>query len=163
MWRSSPSALGSRKSTAREAFEDADGDLAAAIVIWSDRRRVPAGPRGPGVPARAGRGVRHRPRRPEVPEDVEGGDTVETHLGTVFEVRELRGPDLFNHLERTGAPMMPRDVGLVMGHTGASGGDRVLDAGTGSGILAAYLGRAGADVTSYEIDPSSPRSPAGTW
>jgi len=50
----------------------------------------------------------------EIPEDVEGGDTVETHLGTVFEVRELRGPDLFNHLERTGAPMMPRDVGLVM-------------------------------------------------
>jgi len=50
-----------------------------------------------------------------------------------------------------------------MGHTGASGGDRVLDAGTGSGILAAYLGRAGADVTSYGSTPSSPRSPAGTW
>jgi len=89
----------------------------------------------------------------DVPDDVRGGDTVETHLGTAFEVRELRGPDLFNHLERTGAPMMPRDVGLVMGHTGVSGGDRVLDAGTGSGILAAYLGRAGADVTTYEIDP----------
>jgi len=89
----------------------------------------------------------------EVPEDVSGGDTVETHLGTVFDVRELRGPDLFNHLERTGAPMMPRDVGLVMGHTGISGGDRVLDAGTGTGILAAYLGRAGANVTTYEVDP----------
>ena len=88
----------------------------------------------------------------EVPDDVDAGDTVETHLGTVFEVRELRGPDLFNHLERTGAPMMPRDVGLVMGHTGVSRGDRVLDAGTGSGILAAYLGRAGADVTTYEVD-----------
>jgi len=89
----------------------------------------------------------------EVPEDVSGGDAVETHLGTVFDVRELRGPDLFNHLERTGAPMMPRDVGLVMGHTGISGGDRVLDAGTGTGILAAYLGRAGANVTTYEVDP----------
>ena len=90
----------------------------------------------------------------EVPEDIDHGDTVETHLGTVFEVRELRGPDLFDHLERTGAPMMPRDIGLVIGHTGVAAGDRVLDAGTGTGILSAYLGRTGASVTTYEIDPA---------
>ncbi|SNR47544.1 methyltransferase domain-containing protein [Halorubrum vacuolatum] len=89
----------------------------------------------------------------EVPEDANPGDTVETHLGTVFEVRRLRGPDLFDHLERTGAPMMPRDIGLVIGHTGIAGGDRVLDAGTGTGILSAYLGRVGASVTTYERDP----------
>jgi tRNA (adenine57-N1/adenine58-N1)-methyltransferase len=88
----------------------------------------------------------------EVPEDVEPGDTVETHLETEFRVRKLRGPDLFNHLERTGAPMMPRDVGLVIGRTGLQSGDRVLDAGTGTGVLSASLGRLGARVTTYESD-----------
>jgi tRNA (adenine57-N1/adenine58-N1)-methyltransferase len=89
----------------------------------------------------------------ELPEDVEPGTTVETHLGEPFEVRRLRGTDLFDHLERTGAPMMPRDVGLVVGHTGLAAGDSVLDAGTGTGVLAAYLGRLGAEVTTYERDP----------
>ncbi|WP_225333626.1 tRNA (adenine-N1)-methyltransferase [Halomicrobium urmianum] len=89
----------------------------------------------------------------EVPDDVEPGDVVETHLGEAFTVRGLRGPDLFEHLERTGAPMMPRDVGLVVGRTGLQSGDRVLDAGTGTGVLAAYLGRIGASVVTYERDP----------
>jgi tRNA (adenine57-N1/adenine58-N1)-methyltransferase len=89
----------------------------------------------------------------EVPEDVAHGDTVETHLGTEFRARALRGRDLFEHFARTGAPMMPRDVGLVMGETGISGGDRMLDAGTGTGVLAAYAARAGADVVTYEQDP----------
>jgi tRNA (adenine57-N1/adenine58-N1)-methyltransferase len=87
-----------------------------------------------------------------VPEDVEPGDRLETHLGEAFTVRALRGPDLFHHFERTGAPMMPRDIGLVLGETGIAGGERVLDAGTGTGVLAAYLARVGADVTTYERD-----------
>ena len=89
----------------------------------------------------------------EVPDDPVPGDVVESHLGETFRVQALRGPDLFEHFERTGAPMMPRDVGLVMGLTGVGSGDRVLDAGTGTGVLAAYLGRAGAEVTSFERDP----------
>ncbi|MEF8778399.1 MAG: methyltransferase domain-containing protein [Natronomonas sp.] len=88
----------------------------------------------------------------ELPEDVQPGTIVETHLGEPFEVRRLRGPDLFDHLERTGAPMMPRDIGLVIGHTGIAAGDHTLDAGTGTGVLAAYLGRLGVEVTTYEID-----------
>ena len=89
----------------------------------------------------------------ELPPEVRPGTVVETHLGEAFEVRRLRGPDLFDHLERTGAPMMPRDIGLVIGHTGVAAGDRALDAGTGTGVLAAYLGRLGVDVTTYERDP----------
>lgn len=88
----------------------------------------------------------------DIPENVEPGQVLESHLGDEFVVREPRGPDLFNHFERTGAPMMPRDVGLVVGHTGAAMGDRVLDAGTGTGVLSAYLGRMGAEVTTYERD-----------
>ncbi|WP_339104629.1 methyltransferase domain-containing protein [Haloterrigena salinisoli] len=89
----------------------------------------------------------------EVPEDVQPGDTVETHLGEAFRVRRLRGPDLFHQFERTGAPMVPRDVGLVIGETGVSRGDRVLDTGTGTGVLAASMARAGAEVVTYERDP----------
>ncbi len=88
----------------------------------------------------------------DVPEDVEPGQTVETHLGTEFRVRRLRGPDLFHHFERTGAPMVPRDVGLILGETGICAGDRVLDAGTGTGVLAASMARAGASVVTYERD-----------
>jgi len=89
----------------------------------------------------------------EVPEDVTPGDTLETHLGEPFAVRRLRGPDLFDHLERTGAPMVPRDIGLIVGETGIQAGDEVLDAGTGTGVLAAYLGRIGAEVTTFEVNP----------
>jgi len=93
----------------------------------------------------------------EVPEDAAPGDVVETHLGERFAVRRLRGPDLFEQFERSGAPMLPRDVGLVMGLTGVAVGDRVLDAGTGTGVLAAYLARAGAAVRTYERDPDAAR------
>ena len=89
----------------------------------------------------------------EIPPDAEPGDVVETHLGEPFTLRALRGPDLFDHMDRTGAPMMPRDIGLVMGHTGVSRDDRVLDAGTGTGVLSVYMGRASASVTTYETDP----------
>ena len=90
-----------------------------------------------------------------VPTDVEPGQILETHLGTEFRVRPLRGPDLFHHFERTGAPMVPRDVGLIIGETGIGVGDRVLDAGTGTGVLAATMARAGASVLTYERDPDA--------
>lgn len=88
-----------------------------------------------------------------VPDDPTPGDVIETHLGEAFRIRRLRGTDLFHHFERTGAPMLPRDIGLIIGHAGIQSGDRVLDAGTGTGVLAGYLGRIGARVVTYEREP----------
>ncbi len=85
-----------------------------------------------------------------IPDSVSPDSTIETHLGNEFRVRRLRNRDLFNHFERTGAPLLPRDIGLIIGLTGVQTGDRVLDAGTGSGVLAAFLGRMGATVVSFE-------------
>ncbi|WP_425491904.1 methyltransferase domain-containing protein [Natrinema longum] len=122
---------------------DADRDRVPVLLVRGDREYLVE----PGDEMGTDLGVL------EVPEDVHSGDTLETHLGDEFQVRRLRGPDLFHHFERTGAPMVPRDIGLVLGETGIAGGDRVLDAGTGTGVLAALMARAGAEVVTYEQDP----------
>ena len=88
-----------------------------------------------------------------VPEDVKMGEIIETHLGKKFTVMEPRVTDLFRHLERTGAPILPRDVGLIIGMAGIGSNDIVLDAGTGTGILSIYLGKIGAKVITYEKNP----------
>jgi tRNA (adenine57-N1/adenine58-N1)-methyltransferase len=81
------------------------------------------------------------------------GGTVSTHLGCEFKVLKPRAPDYFRHLMRTGAPMMPKDIGIVVAHTGLNKEDVVLDAGTGSGITAIFLGNIAKHVISYEINP----------
>ncbi|MFW6152817.1 MAG: methyltransferase [Halobacteriota archaeon] len=88
----------------------------------------------------------------EVPADAGPGDRLETHLGTAFLVLAPRSIDLFDHLERRGAPMLPRDIGLVIGLAGLGAGDRVFDVGTGPGILAISLARLGVEVETYERD-----------
>lgn len=47
--------------------------------------------------------------------------------------------------------MMPKDIGVIISNTGLCSSDYVLDAGTGSGILAIYLGMIAKKVVSYEI------------
>ncbi len=79
------------------------------------------------------------------------GDVIETHLGIPFYVRIPRPTDFFAHARRTGAPMLPKDIGAVCALTGMNKNDDVLDAGTGSGIAAIFFGGIAKTVTTYEI------------
>jgi tRNA (adenine57-N1/adenine58-N1)-methyltransferase len=81
------------------------------------------------------------------------GDTVTSHSGSVFTVRLPRPTDFFTHGKRSGAPMLPKDIGLVIAYTGMNSRDDVLDAGTGSGISAIYFGGVAKTVKTYEIRP----------
>ena len=114
-------------------------------LVYEDREYV----RAPGTTLETDLGVL------DIPEDVQPGESIESHTGYEFGVRELRPPDYFTHFSRSGAPMLPRDIGLVIGATGIKEGDRVLDAGTGTGILAGYIGALGASVTTFERNPEA--------
>ena len=82
-----------------------------------------------------------------------GGDTLTTHNGAKFTVRIPRPTDFFTYGKRSGAPMLPKDIGLVIAYTGMNHNDDVLDAGTGSGIAAIYFGGVAKTVKTYEVRP----------
>ncbi len=83
---------------------------------------------------------------------LEYGSIVPTHLGIAYRVVKPRAPDYFHHLKRSGAPMMPKDIGALVAHVGLTREDVVLDAGTGSGITAIFLGNIAREVITYEIN-----------
>jgi len=78
------------------------------------------------------------------------GDVLLSHTGYEFVIRKPRPADFFAHSRRSGAPMLPRDIGMVIAHTGMNRNDDVLDAGTGSGIAAIYFGGIARHVVTYE-------------
>ncbi|KUG14393.1 trna (adenine57/58-n1)-methyltransferase [hydrocarbon metagenome] len=85
------------------------------------------------------------------------GDTLRSHTGCEFTLIIPKAPDFFEYAKRSGAPMLPRDIGFVIALTGMNRNDRVLDAGTGSGIAAIYFGGIADHVTTCEIRPDFAR------
>ncbi len=67
------------------------------------------------------------------------GDEVRTHLGIKYKILPFRPADFFKHFRRAATPIMPKDIGAIIVYTGLSPDSLVFDAGTGSGVLAAYL------------------------
>lgn len=86
------------------------------------------------------------------------GGTITTHTGQDFRALSPRAPDFFSRASRSGAPMLPKDIGLAIAYSGMNSRDEVLDAGTGSGIAAIYFGGIAKNVKTYEIRPEFVRT-----
>lgn len=67
------------------------------------------------------------------------GEYVETHLGVKYRILPYRAIDFFKHFKRSATPIMPKDIGAIIAYTGLSPDSLIMDAGTGTGMLAAYL------------------------
>ena len=67
------------------------------------------------------------------------GDEISTHLGVKYKIAPFKPSDFFKHFKRSATPIMPKDIGAIIAYTGLSPDSLILDAGTGTGMLAAYL------------------------
>lgn len=82
------------------------------------------------------------------------GDILLTHLGGEFRVIMPNVNDYIELMERKCSIILPKDIGVVVAHTGVGCGDRVVDAGSGAGAAAIYFGNVVGDrgeVYSYEV------------
>ncbi len=87
-------------------------------------------------------------------ENLEPGRIVESHKGELFVVFEDSFSDLLRFLKRGPQAAHSKDIGAILSITGISSGWKVLEAGSGSGILTSYLANAvkpDGKVYSYEI------------
>jgi len=86
-------------------------------------------------------------------EKAKPNDIIKSHLGEEFIVAEENLIDMLGFLKRRTQSTHPKDFGLLVSLTGISSGWRVVELGTGSGILTAFLANAvkpNGKVYSYE-------------
>ncbi len=84
-------------------------------------------------------------------EDIEKGGRIKTNKGKELIVLEPNFYDLTNLMKR--GPQMPlqKDVAVLMYYSGIGKDSKVLDAGSGTGLLACSIARIAKEVVSYEV------------
>ncbi|MBI2671162.1 methyltransferase domain-containing protein [Candidatus Woesearchaeota archaeon] len=78
---------------------------------------------------------------------------IKTHLGKELIVMDALFLDNLEKIKRGPAIILPKDIGLILTLTSIDKNSIVLDAGTGCGVLASFLGRFCKKVYSYERNP----------
>jgi len=69
-----------------------------------------------------------------------------------FKIFDASFTDKISKIKRGPAVILPKDIGLIITSTGINKNSKVLDAGTGSGVLSSYLSNFCKTVYSYEIN-----------
>ena len=67
------------------------------------------------------------------------GDTIKTHLGVEFKILPFKASEFFKLFKKKATPVMPKDIGIIIVNSGLQPDSLILDAGTGSGVTAAYF------------------------
>jgi len=80
--------------------------------------------------------------------DIKNGKVV-SHIGKEFICFDAGFSDNIEKIKRGPAIMVEKEIGMIISHTGIDKNSKVLDAGTGCGVLSANLARF-CDVVSYE-------------
>jgi tRNA (adenine57-N1/adenine58-N1)-methyltransferase len=86
-----------------------------------------------------------------------GKGTATSHIGHRFIVLDPDILDIYEKMPRSGSFMLKKDIGSILVYLGLGNGDIIVDAGTGSGSLALFMGNVieknGGRVITYEKNP----------
>jgi len=87
-------------------------------------------------------------------DDIKRGALVKSHLGKEFIVFDASFIDRLEKIKRGPAIITKKDAGAIISYTGINKDSKMVDAGTGCGMLAAFLGNISNYVVSYEKNKS---------
>ncbi len=79
------------------------------------------------------------------------GSIVKTNTGREFVIFSPTFADSYRKIKRGPQIIALKDIGLIIAETGINKNSKVLDAGSGSGAVACFLGNFAKKVTTYEI------------
>lgn len=77
---------------------------------------------------------------------------IETHTGVKMYALNPSYIDMIKKIKRDPQTLMPKDLAIITFYTGIDKKYKIVDAGTGCGLLAACMARIAKEVTSYDVN-----------